>query len=243
MTEYAGKFTVGDGVPAWVVPVTYQNGYMVVDNSEGDDRGLDWAYAALAASGEPVAPATGLRQLLNMLPAASDNGRELIHVQLFGDACIIFCSRQRMELMSVEDWRKMKIFDGVHKLNRPPAIEAERKAARAKVLADDKRCHQEKMAGLELAHLMKSRKGMETWSAWDVQMVASAYGKMDLYSLLYSEPWVLPALFERACIHRMKMAEMKALAKEKGVTVGKLDRFYLGIKLADTVPLPARGGP
>lgn len=239
MTEYTGKFMVGDGVPAWVVPVTYQNGYMVVDNSEGDDRGLDWAYAALAASGEPVAFATGLRQLLNRAYEGFSDP-EIVVMEHYGDALIIFCSRRQMEKTPIEVWQRQCV-GWLYKTVRTPEEEAERKAARSKVLADDKRHHQEKMAGLDLAHLMKNRKGMETWSAWDVQNLASACGRLDLYTLLYSEPWVLPALFERARIHRMKMAEMKALAKEKGVPVGKLDRFYLGIKLADTVPLPARG--
>lgn len=241
MTEYTGKFMVGDGVPAWVVPVTYQNGYMVVDNSEGDNRGLDWAYAALAASGEPVAPAAGLRQLLNQAYEGFSDP-EIIVMERYGDALIIFCSRRQMEATPIEVWQR-QCAGWLFKIVRSPEAQAERKAERAKVLADDRRHHQEKMAGLELAHLMKSRKGMETWSAWDVQMVASAYGNLDLYTLLDRQPWVLPALFDRARIHGMKMAEMKALAKQKGVQVGKLDRFYLGLKLAETVPLPARGAP
>ena len=117
MTEYTGTFMVGDGVPAWVVPVTFQDGRCVVDHRNGDNRGLDHAYAALAASGEPLRG--GLEETLDRILDRAYDGfsdDDIVSIQWIGDVVLIFCSLRQMQQVQVEVWQRE--CEWIHKRNR-----------------------------------------------------------------------------------------------------------------------------
>lgn len=230
MTEYTGMFYVGDGVPAWVVPVTFQDGRCVVDNDEGDDRGLDWAYAALAASGEPLwgGAAHVLGQILDdAYDGFSDP--EIISIRWVGDAVLIFCSRRQMERIQIETWQG-QCADWVHKRNRPPAVEEDRRTEKAKAAAEWKETRSLQKAEAGMWQLMRhyGKTAVCAWDWFNTQMFASAHAP-SLYLYMHDHPKLdLAAMKERVAIALLSAPELKALCKARGVPAGrtKLDMIF-----------------
>jgi hypothetical protein len=222
MTEYAGKFMVGDGVPAWVVPVTFQDGRCVVDTTDDDDLGLTHAYDALAASGEPLWG--GPAHTLGLILADAYDGfsdPEIISIRWVGDALIIFCSRRQMEKTQIEVWQR-QCADWVHKRNRPPAIEQDRRAEKAEAAAEWKERRSLQAAEAELWKMMKhyGKEKVCSWDWWNTYTWSSSFAPA-LCLYMNDHPKLdLAALKERVALVLLKAPELKALCKARGIKAG-----------------------
>lgn len=159
----------------------------------------------------------------------------------YGDALIIFCSRRQMEKTPIEVWQRQCV-GWLYKTVRTPEEEAERQAARAKFLADDKRRRQEEIASLQLAAMMKWNKGIESWRAGTFRCGRPLMGPLICTTCSTANRGHCRR-FSNVLHPPHEDARDEGAGQREGRHRRQAGALYLGIKLAETVPLPARGAP